>query len=83
MNEINIKWELLLKPLDQFGQSSIHKVRCCVRGDYQIEDFDEDPFCTYAPVDFHEAVRVMFAYMTSNYLVVKGGDVANACIRSN
>lgn len=78
MNVLPITWVFRLKHLDHNGRDVLHKARCCVRGDYQVEDVDFDPSGTHAPVASHEAVRILFAHAASNDLIVEGGDVANA-----
>lgn len=78
MNVLPFTWVFRVKPLDRNGRDVLHKARCCVRGDFQVEDVDFNPYATYAPVASHEAARILFSYATSNGLIVEGGDVANA-----
>lgn len=80
MNAIPIAGVFRLKPLEQFGHSSIHKARCCASGDYQIGDVDYNPLGTYGTVASHEAMCVLFAYEASKDLVFEGEDVANAYV---
>lgn len=78
MNILPITWASCLKHLDHTGRDVLHKARCRVRGDYQVEDVDFDPSGTYAPVAPHEAIRILFAHAASNHLIVEEEDVSNA-----
>lgn len=74
MNVISITWVFRPRPLDWTGQTVIHTTRCCLRGDFQIAEVDQDPSETYAPVACHEAVRILFSHAAKDDLISEGRD---------
>lgn len=78
MSVLSITWVFCIKLIDLEGQSVLYKARCCVRGDFQVEDVDYDQYETYASVASCKAVIVLFACASANNLMVEKEDVANA-----
>jgi len=67
-----------LKPIENAGQKFLHKARCVVRADKQQAFIDYDPSNIYAPVVYHEALRLILALSAYGNLILEAGDIANA-----
>lgn len=64
-------------------ENVLHKVRCCLRADYQLADIDFDNFAMNGPLACHESIWILLVLTAVRHLIIEVGGVPYAYLNGN